>query len=536
MVSRSELDDIREDYRCSLTELTFNSKPIITNLTVIAQENMHAAAVIAKCLEEHINRAPPPHKLPALYLLDSICKNIGTPYTTYFGRNLYRTFMEAYTLVDPSTRRKFEELLHTWKQPMPMSNSHSPVFPFDVTRPIENALIKAKTLLLQSSQGIYPPQIHHPQQHLHSPAPRTTPPIGMNGTYSSGVLRLDGNPNISGGVTVRDTIAETPFISLQPVIPLVQHAADILLQDIDGYLAGVDARLIINPHDQVAHGQRMALTDLRALVRSAALPPDQLEVVRTQLALQGFSKLAPNVASQSEAARPKPSGGVDNLLAALQQNGLITAQNIPSLAPTHPPPLSSLIDVELQSSSLLKSRPHLIPMLFSMMPLQCRTCGQRFADAESGRKDRDEHLDWHFRINKKLREARGQSRTWYVTEEEWIKFRETPDIKSDEITRKSPTPDLDASTRFIKAPISGSTNTSCLICKESFQTVWNDPTEDWVWKNAVKIGNTVYHATCHKDSLREHTPEQTILGKRKAEPPVADIPSKRIEMKREVMV
>lgn len=60
--------------------------------------------------------------------------------------------MEAYAMVDQSVRRKMEEMLKTWKEPVPGSIDSRPVFPADVTRPIENALIKHRTSAIQAQQ------------------------------------------------------------------------------------------------------------------------------------------------------------------------------------------------------------------------------------------------------------------------------------------------------------------------------------------------------------------------------------------------
>jgi pre-mRNA cleavage complex 2 protein Pcf11 len=121
-------------------------------------------------------------KLPAFYVLDSIVKNVGTPYTLFFGRQLYSTFMAAYALVDQPVRRKMDEMLKTWKEPVPGSMDTRPVFPPEVTRPIENALIRAKTSYLQESRSqpnaYQQPSGHMSQQpfnqHYQQPAQQTT--------------------------------------------------------------------------------------------------------------------------------------------------------------------------------------------------------------------------------------------------------------------------------------------------------------------------------------------------------------------------
>ena len=79
-------------------------------------------------------------------------KNVGTPYTLFLGRNLYTIFMNAYSLVNNQVRRKLDEMLKTWKEPVPGSLDPRPVFPAETIRPIENALIKARTAAVQAQQ------------------------------------------------------------------------------------------------------------------------------------------------------------------------------------------------------------------------------------------------------------------------------------------------------------------------------------------------------------------------------------------------
>ncbi|OAD78619.1 hypothetical protein PHYBLDRAFT_94358, partial [Phycomyces blakesleeanus NRRL 1555(-)] len=130
-------ETVRGNYRAALSELTFNSKPIITNLTIMAQENQYAASTIVREIEQQIRHNAPDQKLPVLYLIDSICKNVGGPFISHFARNIGSIYLDAYTLTDPQMRRSFERVLQTWKNGMPAGG---PVFARHVIEPIERAL------------------------------------------------------------------------------------------------------------------------------------------------------------------------------------------------------------------------------------------------------------------------------------------------------------------------------------------------------------------------------------------------------------
>ncbi|GAB1193152.1 hypothetical protein APSETT444_002355 [Aspergillus pseudonomiae] len=242
-------DEVAEDYKNSLEDLTTNDRFQISNLTVIAKENTEHAMAISRVLENHIRTTPPAQKLPALYVVDSIVKNVGTPYTLFLGRNMYQTFMNAYTLVDSPTRRKLDEMLKTWKEPVPGSLDTRPVFPPEVTRGIESALIKARTAALQQQQA-------RSQQEV--------------------LTRGRADPR------------STPTPQLQQ-----QQQQDVNLsalnRDIEALIATARSDFANNPLDPSVQQRLKALLDLQGILQRQELTQEQLKLVRDQV-----SALSPN--------------------------------------------------------------------------------------------------------------------------------------------------------------------------------------------------------------------------------------------------
>ncbi|KAK6523932.1 hypothetical protein TWF281_001894 [Arthrobotrys megalospora] len=644
-------EDLAEDYRSSLEDLSVNSRWEITNLTVIAKENIHAAQAISKVIEEHIQKTSPLRKLPALYLLDSIAKNVGTPYTLFFGRNLYRTFMDAYSLVESPVRRKLEEMLQTWKQPVPGSTSSNPLFPAETTRKIDNALIKARTAAVQQQQkqmkqdnarfGIGQP----PGATTASPGPyRSTPTPPTNGHGQTGPYNPPPPQNFDGRVeqpvnkpTPQPPTPQDPASLHGTQRPNYQQLAaqlglaapnllanipttDALLNDIRPLIATTQTRFAENPWDAEIQKRLKALLDLQTILSTQQLPTDQLSQIRDQLSRIAISVHVPAPAAPQahlitalQSGQPPPptlnSSHGPNLASLLTKysntqapavNSSRNPSNIPGstppatkslfeslisaglLKPNSTPPLSSgpkpntplnasylisgltktptpstiptaagfsvhweTLGVELSSASLKTPRPQFVSILNDSLPNKCGSCARRFTNNEQGKKDKAAHLDWHFRVHQRIADSskHAQFRSWYVGEEEWIKFREDEDDSNATVAGQSHQgTDLDTSTQesssqnYIPAPNDAAlSNLTCPVCKEKFNTVWHPDAEDWVLMDAIQSGGRIYHASCFAEISKESTgtasrgstPDNSVSkGKRKADQDLASIISK----------
>ncbi|KFY08795.1 hypothetical protein V492_05905 [Pseudogymnoascus sp. VKM F-4246] len=356
-------DEVAEDFKVALEDLTMNSRYEISNLTIIAKENTENALAISEALKDHIKRTGPAKKLPALYLLDSIVKNVGTPYTLFFGRQLFSTFMEAYALVDNNVRRKMEEMLKTWKEPVPGSIDTRPVFLPEVTRPIENALIKARTSAIQAHQEYARSQQQQPSgknRAVPSPVPfrnTATPPLhpNMAGNQYPG----SQYPAPYGAQQVRtftpldDSVADRsqqqqpaqyqpPPATAQPWQPQpgqsrgygMDDNIDTLNSDIARLIAAAKNEFAQSPYDGSIQTRLKALLDLQSILGSQKLPPDQIALIKDQVK-------ALSAASKPQAPPPQPSPAPVQTPVAVSQ------------PPAQPPSLASLLGGQNALAALL---------------------------------------------------------------------------------------------------------------------------------------------------------------------------------------
>jgi len=118
MVSqREQLEDI-QNYADTLEELKFNSKPHISTLTELARDygkNRQAKDVIKIIVDRILLKETPiTHKMPTLYLLDSILKNHPDNYKDLIEKILVQAFECVFNHGDEKIRASMHKLRMTW--------------------------------------------------------------------------------------------------------------------------------------------------------------------------------------------------------------------------------------------------------------------------------------------------------------------------------------------------------------------------------------------------------------------------------------
>jgi pre-mRNA cleavage complex 2 protein Pcf11 len=119
----TEADETCADYADALKDLTINSKPMITSLTMLAQElgahDVTIACRIGELIERHIRTSSPKAKLCGFYLMDSIAKNVKGHYVGHFAKGLADLYISVYQIADGTTQKSMSHLFDTWRAVFP---------------------------------------------------------------------------------------------------------------------------------------------------------------------------------------------------------------------------------------------------------------------------------------------------------------------------------------------------------------------------------------------------------------------------------
>lgn len=523
---------IVEDYSQSLSDLTFNSRPIIENLTNIAQENKDEAEGILEAVKGRIKKAIPQHKLFALYLLDSICKYVGNPYNILIEDEIFKLYTEVFTLVDDFSRNKMMNLFETWKQTKLKNGSNlfsslemdkiakflanykkasalrtqdSKVKDID-SQPLSNqALIKQIDVLIPilrrkrkespdevrlseklnaldalrailSSQKLQGNELQAIQAQLrtikqqYNASPSPTPAV-INVTGSSTPVLSNNNDN-NNNIIQR----------LSPISDVMDPANELFNNLINVGLIFADKPLKTGSE----------------LVYKLVFPRNKYTVTNDmsyQLIAQQYPQL-----SNTTLYEQKKFTELAKIQSSINDN-----------------PQNFLKTYNPYSGKNIK----LLGLLYGAKGAPCALCGKRFSSDPEGKRLQTLHLDWHFRLNKKLGSSGNtsgannsviQSRNWYLNDYEWVDFRDSELLETSTDTNKGTTNKSGGEAELPAVPekisyvvVVGDLSNNCSICREHVNATFNDSVGDWCWMNCIQVPGSdnppkIVHVSCFNEA------------------------------------
>ncbi|OLY81661.1 hypothetical protein AYI68_g4229 [Smittium mucronatum] len=270
MSQEDVMQAVYDDYRTGLMDLTFNSKPIITNLTIIASEQARFAKMIVRALEHHLDAVDPSIKLPTFYLLDSICKNNGQIYVSLFQPRVRNIFMKTFSKVSPEVQKNLERVLSTWYN---MPNGLS-LFPRSILDQIKNDIslfknpnFKPSTNLTFENNNKLPPNNIPPRPSL-STSPSSAPKVSSPSKVCLSQF--------------------TYFITISLKLSLIfpkssQFDSEVLIQRVSKILVKKQIQRLKFPNNLDLKNTIEFLQEIQNLIKSKDLPASQLLKIQVQL-------------------------------------------------------------------------------------------------------------------------------------------------------------------------------------------------------------------------------------------------------------
>ncbi|EDV24606.1 uncharacterized protein TRIADDRAFT_56575 [Trichoplax adhaerens] len=514
--------DICNSYMSTLTELTNNSKPVINVLTILADENKEFATHIVRILEGRLREVNIEMKLPVLYLIDSIVKNIGGQYRELFTQNLVSNFFHVFNQANDKVKHSLCKLRNTWegvfppkklkaldnkmrepdrKSPSPPKNIHvNPRFieyrhpaPRSEFRPRPYNDFRMDRPMYDAEDGH-----RHPRDVYGPPHEFMGRPRGLIDDW-----RPPGpqHPEIFRPPRpVMDWPEQRPRFNSGPPRP---YKAPRKRKEEDPR---------IDPHSREKRGRHRATvsTEIPKVVK----PTESLKRNKNQQ-----KKLAHNTSTQQSKVgtinKDKDEAqDIQSLLQNLIKNGILPSGESPS-------PISNVIpQLSLKEEDLKKNYVGVIEKLYKKK--QCSMCGDRFS-SDGARSDYSNHLDWHFRYNSRRNDSkRNRSRPWYFLLEDWTTCEDLDDPDKGEsaaLRNRNWIFNVAFSKLFEDAKMNESSDEKileslqcnlipnsedqvCALCHEAFtDKFWEENDEEWHFRNAKLVDGKAYHASCYDDAI-----------------------------------
>ncbi|ETV99879.1 hypothetical protein H310_07914 [Aphanomyces invadans] len=536
----------------------YPAKPIINTLTMLA-EDLALAKHIAPFLVKKLNVVGPPYRLPILYLMDSIIKNVGGPYAFLFSQTLAPVYVDSVRQVNATDLNRFNHVLKTWET--------ARLLPSAVLLKMRAAADAALRVAQPSDQPASFSRGGAP------PASRGVPPRSSDAHLELQMRRLLTQLQTEDGVhpakqvSLEEVRTQNPELYahlrlsvVEAEVPPAHHGPPPVLghrpppqnyplqprphQGVSNGVLPLPSRSPPRPH----HHQRPAhrpspypdappheggLLPPPSAHRGGA-PPSHYAPVRSQGPPPPVSsrRWSPPPHHSMPPSQPPmhPSGpNQPPATAPSGQDVMNLLKKISAMSSSTEAPPTSSRRYQHQVSSASLGRPLTcsdiavnkkrigdnVYRLYDALPHVSSSSGLRFKDQAQLSK----HMDFLFHYNRALRERTkgGISRSWYPNEAQWTTdFCAVSNSKEEtsagfvQAEAKTAVPELDKEAlNAARVPVDGSI-TKCRICGESFTKCWDEDEEEWMYQNAV-VGtirtndvvpkHTIFHKYCYDSAV-----------------------------------
>ncbi|KAK9837772.1 hypothetical protein WJX74_004756 [Apatococcus lobatus] len=432
MASDSVRDFILQ-YKAELEDLTSNVKVTINTLSQLADEwKRDAAPSVAALLEKRLLNCDPSHKLPALYLLDSIVKNVRQPYISLFARNLPEVFSKVWQSCE-GARPQLTKLLGTWQS----------IFPMDMLAVIQQCIGPA--LLPSPAHAGSVPAVPVPSHMVAASAPLH---VHMPGAAPLGPQSWSF-PTANGHAPMQQARAShSPY-------PCTSYSEP--------------------SHHQ--RWQQQPVSSAQQIHQQLPLPP-----LQPQLTSRAFQ---PGPALQQPVALAQPSSAVFNepdstastalALQSLLQAGLLSMPGSDSLLSAsqsmlQAPDAHHAVGLESLSPQALKAHNPTVIQSLILLPEDIKA----------------KHRGVLHRQQQRKRKAIEQptSRHWYADSVSWIK---ATTVDATRLAQEQQVAEAEEQRRVIPTVPVDDAQRECALSGERFETVWDAESEDWHYLGAVRL-------------------------------------------------
>mmetsp|Transcript_8972 Transcript_8972/g.9956 ORF Transcript_8972/g.9956 Transcript_8972/m.9956 type:complete len:574 (+) Transcript_8972:326-2047(+) len=508
--------ELAKEYEESLRELTFNSKLIINNLTIIADENIKHAREIVDVVWRRMLQSPPNAKLPVIYLMDSILKNVGGVYLDMFAKNLFYNVTSTFDKVDSQTRNLITSLVETWKQ----SRLFAPNLITRIEVRMHNVL---KSGYNQQGYGNQPPPVHNrgsvttgstDSQNLYHLETQILQRLAvLMGKHNVNFLQMSNQARQQERTALLLQVQSELGTAANPnqeVVILLQQLQQLYLHinqsppqqpqnipppqpHLHNQNNGAMPNLVPNyrehnPSMTNSHGNARAGRQVRRDAPTGMGGPKN----GSGLANANLTGLLKTLKSMGKSSSGKSQGGSTSQHTnprGRQQDNWNRRATMPKL---------SFRDL----SSLKRKSVAVINSLYSDFKCQCTQCGMRFRKAE----ELKPHVQWHFEINYRKRNIRI-SRVWFQQKNQWIRPTQALiEHKSKQEEKKKAEEAKIGPKSRVPAPKDGSTPV-CALCMDSLEKPeWDSDLEEWMCDDAVMVDGKYYHSSCHT-ALQNQSPQ-----------------------------